>query len=181
MDDCLDSFDNLDETITTIHDITRLLTFSGFNIARFISNNGIILKNLSRESLSSKFVNLDIEELPTERALGITCDSNTDMLKFKVSNKVVPETKRGILSAISSIFDPMGLIASVIVEIKLLIRELWRRRLDWDTKIPDDLLRQWNIWKQNVVKLLSLSIPRWVNFSSNSEIVELHISEDATF
>ena len=67
------------------------------------------------------------------------------MLKLKVSNKVVLETKRGILSTVSSIFDPLGLIAPVIVNIELLVQELWRKELDWDTKIPDDLLRQWNI------------------------------------
>ena len=129
MDDHLDSFDNVDEAITTIHDITSLLAFGGFNLAKFISNNRIILKNQSRENLSSKVVKLDLEELPQDRALGITWDSNTDMLKFNVSNKVVPEIKRGILSAISSIFDPMGLIAPVIVKIKSLIKELQRRGL----------------------------------------------------
>ena len=174
MNNYLDSFDNLEEAIT------RLLTFSGLNLAKFISNNRIILKNLSRESLSSSVANLDLEELATDRALGITWDSNTDMLKFNVSKKVVPETKKGILSAISSIFNPMGLIAPVIVKIKLLIQELWKRGLDWDTKIPDDLLRQWDIWKQNVAKLSSLSIPRWINFSSNSEVVELYIFAEAS-
>ena len=52
------------------------------------------------------------------------------MLKFKVSNKLVPEIKRGTLSAISSIFNPMGPIASVIIKIQLLTQELWRRALD---------------------------------------------------
>ena len=61
MDDHLDSFDNLDEALTSIHDMTRLLTFGGFNLAKFISNNRIILKILSRESLSSKVVNLDLD------------------------------------------------------------------------------------------------------------------------
>ena len=84
---------------------------------------------------------VDLQELLTDRALGITWVSDTDMLKFKISNKVVPETKKGVLSAISSIFDPVGLIAPVTVKIKLLIQGLWRRELDWDTKIPDDLLR----------------------------------------
>ena len=177
MDGYLDSFDNVDKGITTIHDIRRLLTFSGFNLAKFISNNHIILKNLSRESLLAKVVNLDLEELHIDRSLRITWDSNTVMLN--VSNMVVPETKRGMLSAISSIFDPMSLIAPMIVKIKLLIQELWRRGLDWDNKIPDDLLRQWNIWKQSPVKLSSLSIPHWINFSSNSEIVQLHIFTEA--
>ena len=60
MDDHLDSFNNLDEALTSIHDMTRLLTFGGFNLVKFISNNRIILKILSRDSLSSKVVNLDL-------------------------------------------------------------------------------------------------------------------------
>ena len=70
-------------------------------------------------------MNLDPEELPIDRVLGITWDSNTDMLKFKLSNKFVPGTKRCILSAISLILDQMGLIVPVIAKIRLLIQELW--------------------------------------------------------
>ena len=66
------------------------------------------------------------------------------MYKFKVSNKVVPEIKKGILSVIKLIFDSMSLIAPVIVKTNLLIQELRKRGLDWDNKIPDDLIRQWN-------------------------------------
>ena len=72
MDDYLDSFDNLDEAITTIHDVTTFLTFDCYNLATFILNNPITLKNLSRESLSSKVVNSDHEKLLTDRVLVIT-------------------------------------------------------------------------------------------------------------
>ena len=37
---------------------------------------------------------------------------------------LIPETKRGILSMLSSIFDPMGLISPIIVKAKLLIQEI---------------------------------------------------------
>ena len=72
MDDYLDSFDNLDEVITTIHDVATFLTFDCYNLATFILNNPITLKNLSRESLPSKVVNSDHEELLTDRVLVIT-------------------------------------------------------------------------------------------------------------
>ena len=107
-------------------DITQM-----FHQVRVLASDRNALRFLwhFNENLSSKVVKLDLEELPQDRALGITWDSNTDMLKFNVSNKVVPEIKRGILSAISSIFDPMGLIAPVIVKIKFLIKESQRRGL----------------------------------------------------
>ena len=66
IDDYLDSLDSLDELITTVHDVIAFLTFVSFNLATFISSNRITLKNLSRESFSSKAVNLDLEELLTE-------------------------------------------------------------------------------------------------------------------
>ena len=63
MDDYLDSFGNLDEAITTILDVAPFLKFRYFNLVTFISSsNRITLKILSLESLSSKVVNLDLEE-----------------------------------------------------------------------------------------------------------------------
>ena len=84
----------------------------------------------------------------------------------------------GVFSAISSIFNTLDLIDPVTVKIKLLIQGLWRRRLNWDTKIPDELIREWNMQRENVIKLSLLNLPRWINFSSNCEVAELHIFED---
>ena len=83
MDNYLNSFDNLDETIATVHDVTPFLTFGCFNLARFISNNCITLKNLPRKILLPKVANLDLEELLTGRVLVITSDAIIDMLMFK--------------------------------------------------------------------------------------------------
>ena len=181
MDDYLDSFDIPSDAIDTIKNVTAVLKLGGFHLTKFISNNRNILKEVSPENLSPKIVDLDLEELPMERALGVFWDPNSDMLVFKVVNKNVPETKRGILSMVSSIFDPMGLFAPEIVNAKLLIQELWRRGLDWDEQIPDDLKNQWNLWKHSVLKLSSISVPRWIKFkTSDTQTVELHIFADAS-
>ena len=63
-----------------------------------------------------KVVNLDLEELLTYRVLVKTWDAIIDMFKFKASNRVVLETKSGVLIAISSVFDPLELIDPVIVK-----------------------------------------------------------------
>ena len=61
--------------------------------------------------------------------LGISWDFNTDLLKFNISNKVVPEIKRGILCAISSIFDRMGLITPMIVKIRIINSRVMEKRV----------------------------------------------------
>ena len=102
------------------------------------------------------------------------------MLKFKASSKVPAEIKRGIFSGIGSIFDPLDLIDPVIIKINLLFQELWRGKLNWDTEIPDDLLREWNSCRENLIKLSLLNLPCWINFSLNSEVGKLHIFADTS-
>ena len=62
--------------------------------------------------------------------------------------KSVALTKRELLSFISSIYDPVGLMAPVTLEPKLIIQDLWRRQIDWDVELPDDLKLRWTKWKQ---------------------------------
>ena len=61
------------------------------------------------------------------------------MLRIKGVTKSVALTKRELLSFISSIYDPVGLMAPVTLEPKLIIQDLWRRQIDWDVELPDDL------------------------------------------
>ena len=48
-------------------------------------------------------------------------------------------------------------------------------------KIAERLNYQWNLWKNSVLKLSSLAVPRWINFkSTGTKKVELHIFADAS-
>ena len=67
---------------------------------------------------------------------------------------------------ISSIFGSMGLISAIIVKAKFLIQEIWRRSLGWDKDLPRDLIDQWNLWKNSVVKFSSIILTRCFSFKS---------------
>ena len=43
---------------------------------------------------------------------------------------------RGLPSAVSTIFDPFGLLAPFIMKIKLLLQSMWRLKIGWDDKLP---------------------------------------------
>jgi hypothetical protein len=45
--------------------------------------------------------------------------------------------RRGILSFVSTIYDPLGLVSPVIVMTKHIIQELTRKRLGWDEEIDE--------------------------------------------
>ena len=44
---------------------------------------------------------------------------------------------------ISKVFDPLGLYFPVSSKGKLLMRELWATKLEWDDVIPDETLKKW--------------------------------------
>ena len=53
-----------------------------------------------------------------------------------------PATKRMIYSEITKIFDPLRLIAPVIVLAKLLMQQLWKTKTGWDD-VSEEIQQQW--------------------------------------
>jgi len=71
---------------------------------------------------------LDLAEFGSscERILGIQWDFENDKLHFSVSMKDKLFTRRGILSVVSSLFDPIGFVACVVLRAKLILQSLCR-------------------------------------------------------
>jgi len=55
----------------------------------------------------------------TQRALGLSWCAQTDDFTFTVKIKEYMLSRRGILSTISSIYDPLGFIAPLLLRAKL--------------------------------------------------------------
>ena len=68
--------------------------------------------------------------------LGILWDVKTDELRIKFLDKNFLNTK---LSLLCSIFDPLGIVSLCLNEPKLIKQDLWKRKVDWDEKLPSDL------------------------------------------
>ena len=69
-----------------------------------------------------------------------------------------PPTRRGILSVISSIYDPLGFVAPLILAAKATLHDLCRKGLDWDDRIPLEDLERWQDWLQELPKLKQFTI-----------------------
>ena len=63
------------------------------------------------------------ECLPTQRSLGVCWNLHSDEFTFRVTIEDKPFTRRGVLSSINSLFDPLGLTAPVTIAGKSLLRE----------------------------------------------------------
>lgn len=76
-------------------------------------------------------------------------------------------TKRLLLSEIASIFDPMGWMQPLIIRAKLIMQETWKRKMEWDDPLPSELYENWITIRSNLRNISTLSIPRWISFSTS--------------
>ena len=62
-------------------------------------------------------------------------------------------TRRGLLAALSSVYDPLGLEAPFLLKGRLIIQRLCKNNLKWDEPIDNDTAQEWFKWRNNLMTL----------------------------
>ena len=90
--------------------------------------------------------------------------------------------KRTVLRAMASIYDPLGLIQPVIIEFKLFFQKLCKEKLDWDTQLPDELLKEWQSLVDGLAEFDEISFDRYFGIKDRTDLdsIELHGFSDAS-
>ena len=133
--------------------------------------------------MSKELKNVDIlhDDLPYERALGVKWNVEKDCIGFSINLPNNKFTKRGILSTIFSVYDPLFIISPVMIPAKKLFQKACELKLGWDEQLPVDFSRSWNTWLEHVKLLQSYEIPRcYHSFETNIKSVQLHIFCDGS-
>ena len=91
--------------------------------------------------------------------------------------KEKPLTRRGLLSIISSIYDPLGFVTT-----KILMQELCKENLSWDDPIPGEYLKRWNVWINELPNIHRFRVLRCIKPTALKGIIstQLHIFADAS-
>ena len=153
VDDCLKSVSTKAEAKDLISCLRQACGKGGFRLTKFICNERDILETVPEEERSKdvKTLDLNYDNLPIERALGVHWCVESDTFGFRILVKDKPLTRRGILSIVSSIYDPLGFAAPFTLIAKKLLQDLCREeRLGWDDQLPDCYLRRWEKWRNEL-------------------------------
>ena len=183
VDDCLFSVPTTERAIKSSLQLIQLLKKGNFRLTKFVSNAKEVLAAIPEGERTIK--NLDLDKLPIERALGLQWDTETDTFGVKVSlspKQLNDDTRRGCLSTISSTFDPLGMIGPVLLPAKRVMQKTWQLKLHWDEKLPEDLLKGWKKWKEELVLLNHVNVPRcyFPGGCSTDASFQLHHFSDAS-
>ena len=71
-------------------------------------------------------------DLSKDKALGICWNIEKDTFSFKINLDRKPITKRGLLSMISPIYDPLGYAAPFVLEGRRILQRLCNKNVQWD-------------------------------------------------
>ena len=182
VDDCLKSVPTVPEARRLVTQLTDLLAKGGFRLTKWLSNCHEVLKSIPASERSPSVKDLDLEDLPLDRALGTQWDVERDTLSSKVAKRIVPDTRRGILSLISGLYDPLGFAAPFILPAKTLLQDLCRQDYGWDEEIPDEKLTEWQTWVENLPNLELITWPRCFKPEKFGDLtdIQLHHFSDAS-
>jgi hypothetical protein len=182
VDDGIISVESADSAIKLIEDSRQLCGTGNLRLHKFICNNQSVMQTIPSTEKSAH-VDLFTDNLPTQRTLGLEWAVDTDILKFN-GNALTekPQTRRGLLSVVSQLFDPLGLLSPFTLIGKNILHKVNAAGLDWNADIGPDHKAAWSKWKEQLDSLQEIQIPRCVKPGGFGliERAELHHFSDAS-
>lgn len=132
VDDGLKSVPSATKASSLIKSTKCLLAKGKFNLHKFISNSKDMIEGIPKEQRASGIKELDLAKdgLPIERALGVQWCVQSDELQFRVELKDLPLMRRGIFASVSSVYDPLGLVAPFLLPGKQILQDLCKNQTD---------------------------------------------------
>ena len=81
--------------------------------------------------------------MPDSKALGLAWDVEHDSLRVCIRRTLHDvKTRREMLRALASLFDPMGFLVPWLLGGKLLLQKVTTSGLTWDDELPTDVIKQ---------------------------------------
>jgi hypothetical protein len=159
VDDLLTGHDDLAIVNQLKDQLIHILNAANLRLTKWKSNVPALSSTPTDENCC-----LPMSESDNCKVLGLHWTSSKDTLTFRVSNLSNPHinTKRNILSNICKIYDPLGLLAPVILNAKLLIQELWKEKVDWDETPSATVIERWKSFQQDILNANCICVPRCI-------------------
>lgn len=181
VDDCLSGAPTIDEAKTLAEQLVLVFQTIGMKLRKFRTNSEELLQSIPEELRETD--NLNISDPTTAaRTLGIHWQVRSDT--FHVVTPQMPSqdyaTKRAVASTAAQIYDVLGLWAPVTVVAKILLQQLWRLKLDWDTEAPESITKQWQEWMAGLSELTQHPITRKLISEHHTYNLQLHGFADAS-
>lgn len=139
-----------------------LLRSAGCSLKKWCSNSSRILDCIPPEDRAN-CPSFEPKDEPSLKVLGLHWDPVTDTFGYHTHVEDTPNTKRGVLSAIARLFDPIGALGPMLLWAKSFMQQLWQTQLEWDTPLPLHLQTAWRHFLAELPSLGNIEIARHID------------------
>jgi hypothetical protein len=175
MDNLVTGVDNDNQAVNYYYTARGIMRNGGFNLRQWLSNSVDLSRITELEGTKTKGTSTSV--------LGMLWNAEIDMLSFQMKSLLpvytAKVTKRSVLSGACSVFDPIGLVAPVIVRARMFISDLWRKEYDWDDELPVDKVDSWRSIASELEVISDIEFPRSYGLDPERP-VQLHAFCDAS-
>lgn len=179
VDDCLSGSDDFVQARDMCASLQKVLSSSGFPLRKWLANDPAILSGINAFTLHPDLHTFGAQS----KTLGLVWSSSSDELLFSTSlSPSIQISKRSILSEVSQIFDPLGLVCPCLMKAKFLLQSLWLSKLSWDDEVPVFICEEWTTIRSSL-RSLELRFPRnafGTSPETRAKSVSLHGFSDAS-
>jgi len=184
IDDVFTGADSIEEALNIKNQLTEILQGAGFELTKWCSSSLELLNGIPAEKLEKSFPLYNGKEFVV-KTLGLIWLPHEDCYRVWVNlKKLATYTKRGILSLVASVFDPLGFLSPVTIIAKLIMQSLWikpsKSALDWDSEVSEEIKQRWLDFSTQLPSLNNLYIQRSLFTKERPKVIELHGFSDAS-
>ena len=142
MDDYLESVESPERAFIRSKESVHLLHLGGFKLTKFVSNVPSLADQFDGSSPSTEPKVIVSSKEESMHVLGLKWDHNNHTLVVsRGTNSTITKslTQRLVLSLVSKVYDPIGLVAPFTVGARLILKIIWRLNgQSWDDELPKD-------------------------------------------
>ncbi|XP_060594284.1 uncharacterized protein LOC132748689 [Ruditapes philippinarum] len=181
VDNILSSFRTEEEVLRYFRDTRDLMLQGGFNLRSWASNNRRLQATATEEGV--------LDNNKVTKVLGMLWYTETDEISYPDRDIPIFDnvTKRAILQYTSRVYDPLGLLSPILIRAKILLQELWKEKLSWDTILPDNIQQKWRQLARDINTVQNTRFSRHIFCSSvaddkclTTEDTVLHVFVDSS-
>ncbi|KRZ52845.1 hypothetical protein T02_1196 [Trichinella nativa] len=182
MDDLYWSDDNEDVVIQRSHELKTAFREACFELSKWVSNSRKVIETWpmeERASVVKELAGMDNIQLPKVKALGVAWDCGKDSLTFACRRQgEKAKTLSEVLSILTSVFDPLGIVGPFVLKGKLIMQAIWRVHPEWKAPLSEEWEARWQQWASDVKVVATVSIPRWYGIDRGKPST-MHVFVDA--
>ena len=164
VDNLLTGVNSEEEALAYYQESCDIMNHASFKLRQWASNSKTLRNIAAADDLHTKTDQVNV--------LGMKWEQSTDTLSLAKKDLQTDQkiTKRMVTSQSASVFDPLGLIAPIVIPAKSFINKLWINNKAWDEHLTQQERDEWDSIAQNLNHVHDVRIPRWIGADVNKDL-----------